>query len=529
MTEKNTLRFLKALPLIFGVLFVSHGYPETNDTGSYARNPVLWADVPDPSVIRVGDTYYMSSTTMHLSPGLPVMKSTDLVNWEIASYAHGNLVENARHNLERGQNAYGSGSWASSLRYHNGKFYLTTFSYSSNLTHVYITEDPDEGPWEEVNFSPAFHDMSLVFEDDRVYMAHGTNNIRLTELREDLTGPKPDGFDEVIIRDSSRVAGDNVGLPAEGAQIFKVGDTYYTFLITWPRGGMRTALVFRSDDLKGPYEGRVALRDRGIAQGSLVDTPDGDWYAIMHQDAGAVGRILHVIPVTWEDGWPVLGVDGVVPTTLEGLPPNPSIPAYVGSDDFDDSALSPIWQWNHNPVDDYWSLSDRPGFLRLTTDRVDEDFLQSRNMLTQRTFGPESAASTRVDVSGMKAGDVAGMTVLQRDYGYVAVKAEDDSKSIVMVGVDSGQVREHERVSLETESVHFKIECDFNDRRDRAYFYFSLDGESWTRIGEPLQMRYTLPHFMGYRFGLFTYATESSGGYVDFDYYRVVDSLTQRD
>lgn len=216
-----------------------------------ARNPVIWADVPDISIIRAGDTYYMSSTTMHMSPGVPIMKSADLVNWDLVSYAYDTLVDNEAMRLEDGQNAYGAGSWASSLRFHNGTYYVSTFSATSGKTHVYSTTDIEKGPWEESSFGPALHDHSLFFDDDgKVYMLHGGNNLRLTELEKDTTGIKAGGFDDVVIHDASLVAGPEIGLPAEGSQMFKVNGNYYVINIAWPPGGMRTAPTRSPDPMK---------------------------------------------------------------------------------------------------------------------------------------------------------------------------------------------------------------------------------------------------------------------------------------
>jgi beta-xylosidase len=153
-----------------------------------ARNPIIWADVPDMAMIRVGDTYYMSSTTMHMSPGLPIMKSKDLVNWELIGYAYDTLADNDALTLSNGKTAYGQGSWASSLRYHNGTFYASTFSASTGKTHIYTTKDIEKGPWTEISFRPSMHDHSLFFDDDRrIYMLYGGGNLRLTELTADLS------------------------------------------------------------------------------------------------------------------------------------------------------------------------------------------------------------------------------------------------------------------------------------------------------------------------------------------------------
>ncbi|HOK96518.1 MAG TPA: glycoside hydrolase 43 family protein [Anaerohalosphaeraceae bacterium] len=494
-----------------------------------AQNPIIWADVPDVAVMRVGDTYYMSSTTMHMSPGLPIMKSNDLVHWNLVGYAYDRLVENDAMNLENGRNCYGRGTWASSLRFHNGTYYASTFSSTSGRTHIYSTKDIEKGPWTETSFAPSLHDHSLFFDDDgRVYMIYGVGNLRLVELKPDLSGIKEGGFDEVVIPNASAVAGPAIGLPAEGSQMLKVNGKYYVMNITWPRGGMRTQIVHRADTITGPYEGRVVLQDKGVAQGCLIDTPDGKWYAVLFQDSGSVGRCPWLVPVRWEDGWPVLGIDGKAPQTIDIEDNRRGLGNIVASDEFDRQPGQPLplaWQWNHNPDNRLWSVGQRSGWLRLTTGRVDSDVLQARNTLTQRTFGPVCAASTKLDTEGMKDGDSAGLIALQRKYGFVGVKMDGPKKLIVMVSAQSDKPEEIESIPLEQQMVYLKIECDFRNRADKAYFYYSLDGSSWTRIGSVLQMAYTMPHFMGYRFGLFNMASKTPGGYADFDYYHIDDAI----
>ncbi|MBL9135501.1 MAG: glycoside hydrolase 43 family protein [Verrucomicrobiales bacterium] len=495
-----------------------------------ARNPILWADVPDIAVIRVGAVYYMSSTTMHLSPGLPIMKSKDLVNWELMGYAYDTLGDNDALTLRNGKNAYGAGSWASSLRHHDGTFYVTTFSSTTGRTHVYRTRDIERGEWRENSFAPSLHDHSLFFDDDgRVYMLYGGGNLRLAELNPDLSGLKPGGFHQVVITNASAVAGTNVGLPAEGSQLRKIHGKYYLFNICWPRGGMRTVLIHRADAITGPYEGRVALQDQGVAQGGLIDTPEGEWYAYLFRDFGAVGRVPYLVPVRWAEGWPVLGVEGKVPDTL-ALPPSKGlIPSLVVSDDFErhpGQRLLPLsWQWNHNPDPEHWSLAARPGYLRLTTGRVDGGFLEARNTLTQRTLGPECSGFVAMDIEGMKDGDVAGLALLQRRYGFVAVKARGTMRYLVSVHAPSGTPIESEPIPLKQNTVYLRADCDFRQRADRGRFYYSLDGQTWAAIGAELKMAYTLPHFMGYRFGLFNYATQAAGGHVDFDSFHVSDRI----
>jgi len=495
-----------------------------------ALNPIIFADVPDMSMVRVGETYYMSSTTMHMSPGVPVMKSKDLVNWQIVSYAY-DILDNADAlTLNNGKDAYGKGTWASSIRYHNDTYYISTFSQTTGKTYIFSTRDIEKGPWKASSFSPSLHDNSLYFDDDgHTYLIYGNIKLRLVELNADLSGPIA-GTDQVLIENTSEPSGSDSGL-GEGSQLFKVKGKYYLFNITWPRGGMRTVVVHRADKITGPWEGRIALQDKGVAQGGLIDTPDDKWFAYLFRDYGAVGRIPYLVPVKWEDGWPVIGTGGKIPDTLDLPASKGLIPGIIAPDEFNrrkgDRSLPLVWQWNHNPDNNLWSVTKRKGYLRLTTGRIDTIFVSARNTLTQRTFGPECSGSTSIDISNMKDGDFAGLALLQRKYGLVGVKFNNGAKSIVMVNAQTGKPVEVQSVPLTQRTVHLKAECDFNDRTDIGYFYYSLDGKSWISIGSQLKMEYSMPHFMGYRFGLFNYSTKMTGGSVDFDWFHISGQITK--
>lgn len=492
------------------------------------RNPVVFADVPDMSIIRVGNSYYMSSTTMHMSPGLPIMKSDDLVNWRIVSYAYDVLADVDELALNQGKQAYGKGTWASSLRHHNGTFYVSTFAQTTGKTYIYTTKDIEKGPWKVRSFQPSLHDHSLFFDDDgKIYMLYGAGKIKLVELKSDLSGINTAVPEKVIIENASLPSGNNGGLPAEGSQLFKINKKYYLFNISWPRGGMRTVIVHRSDHISGPYEGRIGLQDLGVAQGGLIDQPNGEWFAYLFRDYGAAGRIPYLLPVKWEDGWPVLGIGGKVPEILD-LPVNKGlIPGIVASDEFDRKAGDPdlplVWQWNHNPEASLWSVKKRKGYLRLSTGRIDSNFLLARNTLTQRTIGPFSSGTTLVDVAHMKDGDFAGLGLLQQNYGLVGVIVEGSDKYVAMIDAGTGKPIEKQRIAINQNKIRFRVACDFFNKRDVANFSYSLDGKTWKAIGNPLKMAYTIPHFMGYRFALFNYAKKQVGGYADFDYFHISD------
>ncbi|HTG65972.1 MAG TPA: glycoside hydrolase 43 family protein [Flavobacterium sp.] len=491
-----------------------------------AKNPLIYADVPDLSMIRVGDTYYMSSTTMHVNPGVPIMKSTDLVNWKLVNYAYETLEDdNDRLNLDNGKNDYGRGSWASSLRFHEGTYYVSTFSGTTGKTYIYSTKNIEKGPWKKIVLNNSYHDHSILFDDDgKVYMVWGAGKIQIIELNKDLSGVKEE-TKRVLIENASAPAGNNIMLQSEGSQLFKINGKYYLFNINWPRGGMRTVVIHRADNINGTWEGKMGLQDQGVAQGGLIDTPDGRWFSYLFKDAGGVGRIPYLVPVKWENDWPILGVNGKVPEYLDLPPSKGLIPGIVNSDEFtrkkSDKDLPLVWQWNHNPDNSLWSVRERKGYLRLKTARIDSSFVQAKNTLTQRTFGPESSAATMLEISKMKEGDIAGLSLLQKEYGLIAVKIENGSKKIVMIDAVKGLPKEIATVALNQDKVYFKAECDFKDRADKGKFYYSLDGKEWIPIGNAIKLPYTLPHFMGYRFGLFNYATKNTGGYVDFDWFRI--------
>lgn len=516
---------MKHYSLTFFIVFANLFAISVSAQDESAHNPIIFADVPDMSIVRVGGSYYMSSTTMHMCPGVPIMKSDDLVNWKVVSYAYETLGDNDALNLNNGKNAYGSGSWASCIRYHDETFYVSTFSSTTGKTYIWSAKDPEKGPWKEISFSPSLHDHTLYFDDDgRVYMIYGNKRLTLVELNSDLSGIKPGGINQVIIENCSLPSGSNSGL-GEGSQLFRYNGKLYLFNITWPRGGMRTVVVHRADRITGPWEGKMVFQDKGVAQGGMVDTPDGRWFAYLFRDYGSVGRIPYIVPMRWEDGWPVIGIEGKVPDVLNLPESRGLIPGIIASDEFKRKKGEPdlplVWQWNHNPVNELWSLTAREGWLRLTTGRVDTLFVQARNTLTQRTFGPECSGSVSVDVSGMKEGDFAGLVVLQRKFGQVGVKFENGSKRIVMVSAQSGKPVEIQSVPLSQKKVYFKAVCNFRDLADVADFFYSLDGRNWISIGSQLKMEYSMPHFMGYRYGLFNYAGITPGGYVDFDWFRI--------
>ena len=914
---KRAVGVALALTMTLSAIPLSPRAVATSDSGNETfTNPVMYADVPDVDVIRVDDAYYMVSTTMHLSPGCPVMKSTDLVNWETVSYTYDILDDGDKFALRNGESDYGSGSWAASIRHYNGKYYVSFASLSTGKTYIFSTTDVENGTWHRSEFSGYLHDVSLLTtQDDGMYVVYGSGTARCRPVYEDENGDITLG-DEVTLIEYTGL--DNDGNPvngpvsyiSEGIHAYEIGDYYYLFMIQWPTGGRRQEVCWRASSLDGPWESRKVfdsglefdgqMDNAGVAQGGIVQAADGSWYAMLFQDHSSVGRIPVLVPVTWEDGWPVFGDEnGQAPvemdlpgtytgekdivvsdefyngqphsfaadnssvstaadtapqnaaaveaqptadqeaermelivnggfedgtenwatqqtatltpvdedgntvllvsdrtntasgpkqlltgkvhagqtiyvsarvrydegpdtrlfhismqnnadgnlwdgidnagsatakrgewTTITGsytIPndadlsyssifvetnwtpeqdpdtdlidfyvddvsvtveveepdygiivnggfengsepwavqeastleivteeafsgsysakisdrtntasgpkqvltgqliqgqkvqvsaqvkyndgpasktfnfciqcgdwrgidvvgsvtaqkgqwatitgtytiPNDADMSYVGcfietawtaapdptndlfdfyvddvsvvvlpdekepvepgENDDNGSYLDLAWQWNHNPNNNDWSLTQRNGFLRLTTGTKAKNILEARNTLTQRTYGPTCSGNVALEIAGMKNGDVAGLAAFQQRYGYVGVKMENGTKYLVMTKTESDSDpngTEVERVALDNgvNRVYLRVDFDYTQRKDQATFFYSLDGAAWTQIGNTLQMAYTMPHFMGYRFGLFNYATQTTGGYVDFDYFHVSD------
>ncbi len=479
-------------------------------------NPVIYADVPDIDVIRIGSDYYMVSTTMHLMPGVPIMHSKDLVNWKIISYVVPEIKDSPLYDLEGG-NVYGQGQWATALRHHNGKFYVFFATNRPQKTYIYSAVDP-AGKWEKVmDLNELYHDTSLFFDDDgKIYIAGGSGTVRVRELKSDLSGVKKDGLNVEVIKGSER----NLKGLLEGTHLCKYNGKYYMFLIWWPAGGIRTQLAFRSDKIEGPYEQQVILsndmdrQNAGVAQGCIIDTPEGNWYGYLFQDRGAVGRVPVLMPCRWENGWPMLGdKDGKVPLVMNmpvtGQKPTP----LVISDDFKSSTLALNWQWNHNPDNSLWSLTERKGYMRLKTGKVVQSIFEARNMLSQRTEGPACSGIVTMDVSHMQDGDRAGLSAYCSEPGIISIQMEGNKKYIVMTDRNT----EKERTELTQNTIYLRLDCDFRNGTDKANFYYSLNKKDWVKLGTEFQMVYNLKHFMGNRFGIFNYATKAPGGYVDID------------
>lgn len=514
---------------------------------THIHNPVIWADVPDIDVIRVDKTFYMVSTSMHSMPGCPIMRSYDLKHWEIVSYVFDRLSEKEGNNLENGKNIYGKGSWAASLRYAKGYFYCLFNSNDDGHAYIFRTKDIESSNWERFPLKCSLHDPGILIDGDKSYVVYSNGDIRIVEMTDDMLDVKPE-TDRAFF--SAQKEG--IGLRAEGCHAYRIGDFYYGIFIEWPAEGnrRRRVVVYRWKSFDGPFESKVVLDDdmgyhnAGVAQGAITDLPDGKgWVAMLFQDHGAVGRIPCLMPLTFEDGWPMPGINGKVPEdfeidledALESIKDPEKREAasdnYIlsGSDELnhDLNILSKKWQWNHNPDNELWSFKKRKGCLRLENGHLANTVVQARNTLTQRTYGPKCSAEVHMELQGMKDGDRAGLVALQGQFAMIGIRCFTDdegknAKKIVMC-VNGGdyeeKVQDETILEADKNDIFVKAEFNFIDNADVVVFSWSPDGKEWNRLGDEFRMRYSLDHFMGNRIGLYSYCTKETGGYVDFDHF----------
>ncbi|MDE7299558.1 MAG: glycoside hydrolase 43 family protein [Lachnospiraceae bacterium] len=536
-----------------------------------AYNPILKLDYPDLDVIRVEDTYYMISTTMYFMPGGAILRSYDLVHWEIAAYLYDILEDTPAARLADGRNIYGQGMWAASLRFHEGTFYACFVANDTGKTYLYRSERI-EGPWRKSCIKGFYHDCSLLFDDGHVYIAYGNTDIWLTELDEELTGPKPGGLHRLLVSDNRS----RVGLGYEGSHLYKINGKYYLFLIHWPNHGTRrrTEACFVSDSLTDTFIGRDIMDDdmgyfnAGVAQGGVVDTPDGHWYAMLFQDYGALGRIPVLVPVDFDDSFPVLGNGGKVPRKLKLTSTRPGYtysPLY-GGDDFvyrpgpdGKVRLKAFWQWNHIPNDALWSVTvkkddaeneaeaDRGhGYYTITSGQLASNVTQAVNTLTQRLAGPRSLVTVTLDGSGLNDGDFAGLVALQGCYALVGLTRENGQYYVVMLERNPEEeplprgtkpdynAVETARAAVSSPVVALRLDACFENQRDEVcFFYAEADGTAdkavsamdaaapvFQPIGDAHRLYFRLDHFTGCRAGLFLYSTAVTGGKASFSDFR---------
>ena len=494
-----------------------------NEDSMKVVNPIIKADMPDVDLLRVKDTYYMVSTTMFYVPGAPILKSKDLCNWEIVSYIFDILEDNEIYRLENGKNAYGKGQWATSLTFHNGRYYASFASNDGNKTYIFSTDDIEKSNWERVaEIDGIYHDMSFLFWEGKPYLVYGNGDIYIVELKEDLSGIREDGLNRVLFKTPE----EGIMLRCEGCRALVRNGYIYLMFIEWPQNYRRREVCYRSRSLEGPYESRVIMDDdcgfegHGVAQGTMIDSEAGEWYAMLFQDRGASGRIPFLMPAHWENDWPVFGTsDGKIPESFDIPFSAYDAKPVVISDSFnhEENKLALQWQWNHNPDVSGWSFTERPGYLRLTTRQIASGLMDARNTLTQRTIEPGCVCEVMMDAAGMRDGDYAGICAFQGRYGQIGVTVKDGVKSLFMTYKKKDGSFEKTTIPMEKDTVCLRIIFDYRNRKDKASFFFKYDeSDDWRQLGDTLDMEFTLDVFVGYRVGIFCYSEKNIGGYADF-------------
>lgn len=497
-----------------------------NGDGTYT-NPVIHAEFPDPDVIRVGNIYYMVTTTMHIFPGATLLKSYDLVNWEFCSNPLEMIEASDCYNMdpncdrEEGKFRYARGQWATSIRYKDGKFYLL-FTTLDEGGYLLTATDP-EGSWEMKKLSQGYYDPGLFFDDDgTVYIVHGINNINMTQLNDNFEPVKTQQVYQWAIKE---------GL--EGCHLYKINEYYYIYATYGGFPAYQTAL--RSNSIWGPYEEKLLLDDDNIHQGALIETQTGEWWTIMFYDKMPYGRMPNLQPITWVDGWPEIGVkeNGVSKAVKTYTKPNVGavypITSLATNDNFRDYKLGLQWGWNHNPDHSKFSLLERPGFLRLRTANIVDEIDEARNTLTQRFFGYQSDnipsyATIKMHISNMEEGDIAGLTAFTKPDTYIGVKVENGVKRLFVKTDDN--ITSGETVSDTV--VYLRIITQFKyNSTNKGRFYYSFDNINYTPLASEFELKYTYDFFVAPRYGIFNFATRSLGGYVDIDWFTTEEVFTE--
>ncbi|WP_144126508.1 family 43 glycosylhydrolase [Catellatospora sichuanensis] len=488
-------------------------------SGGNYTNPVLWQDFADIDIIRVGDAYYYSASTMHYSPGAPILRSYDLVNWEFAGHSVPVLDHSSAYNLSGGR-AYVKGIWASTLNYRpsNSTFYWMG-CMEFNKTYVYTASAVD-GTWtKRSTINNCYYDAGLLVDDnDTMYVAYGNSNISVAQLSAD--GLSQVRTQQVFTTPSS------VGT-LEGARFYKRNGSYYIFL-TRPANGQ---YILKSSSPFGPYTMQQLLLNLpgpisggGVPhQGGLVQTQNGAWYYMAFVDAYPGGRVPVLAPVTWTaDGWPQIQL---VNNAWGASYPKPNLPTravkpMIGTDTFSGTALGPQWEWNHNPDTSRYSVNNG---LRLQTATVTNDLYNARNTLTHRIQGPTSTATIQLDYSTMRDGDRAGLAMLRDSSAWIGVKRDNGATRVVMTNgltMDgswntTGTGTENASAAISGGRIWLRANADIRPGSGRqARFSYSTDGTNFTSLGSAFTLNNAWQFFMGYRFGIFNYATQALGGSV---------------
>ncbi|MFE6076592.1 glycoside hydrolase 43 family protein [Paenibacillus sp. NPDC057886] len=498
------------------------GYWGDQENGTYI-NPVLPGDYSDPDVIRVGDDYYCISSTLHCSPGMAVLHSNDLVNWNMSGHVVDDLTQiGSEYQYDR-MNRYGRGIWAGAIRFHQNKFWVYFFTPDEGL-FMSTAADPG-GPWEPLHHVweiAGWDDCCPFWDDDGQGYLVATNfadnyKIHLFKLSDD---------GKSLLHDSAVVVHQYKG--SEASKLYKINGYYYLFHSEIHREDgqdVRVVMMLRSKQLYGPYEEKELIHTHGMEidrepnQGGLVQTRCSEWYFISHQGTGGhyEGRTLHLLPVSWVDGWPIIGEDtdgdGIGEMVWGGRKPVNGYPAAVltMNDDFESAVLKPQWEWNHQPKAGKWSLTERSGYLRLYACLPFEknDFFKVCNTISQRAFRTDhNTVTAKIDLNAMVDDQEAGLCHFAQTYCTIGIHQQQGNR--VLKHNNSGAIVCGPPIF--SSLIWLRSVWTLHGE---SQFEYSLDGEHFISFGEVYQLGWG--NYRGDRIGLYSYNHEREEGYVDVD------------
>ncbi|MDE6653106.1 MAG: glycoside hydrolase 43 family protein [Muribaculaceae bacterium] len=473
--------------------------------GRYA-NPVLNADYSDPDVIRVGDKYYMVCSDFHFI-GMPVLESTDMVNWKIISQVYDSFDYPGWDEMKR----YAGGSWAPAIRHHDGFYYIYFCTPDEGLFMTTAT-DP-HGPWSKLHLLKEvkkWEDPCPFWDEDgNAYLVrsqYGAGPIILHRMSADGKELLDEG---TVIYE---------GPVAEGPKMHKMDGIYY---ISLPEGGVRGGwqTMLRSDSIYGPYDRKVVLETgstsiNGPHQGAIVDTPDGEWWFYHFQEVPPLGRVVHLQPMTWKDSWPLIGIDydgnGVGEPVAQWRKPIPGHePSYPqSSDSFDGATLGLQWQANHRFIHENIYFDRKKGWLSLTASKGDS-LRNAPNTLVQKMMGEHGRVTVKLDFSDMKNGQKAGLACLAKKHKGLGVMIDDNHPMLYIE--DCG--KDTEIVQLDGNEVHLRVDLDAEENAHK--FSYSTDGICYREVGIPFEMIWG--SWKGPRIGIYSYSPVDDAGIAYFD------------
>ena len=541
-------------------LMTAHAQSWTADNGNGTfTNPLFYDEFSDPDILRVGDDYYLAGTTMHTVPGLVILHSKDLVSWENISYCFDRFdFDDDAFSLKNHKEIYGQGVWAPAIRYANGQFYVFTNINGKGL-QCYTSKDI-HGPWKHHNMQGRIYDLSVLFDDDgKIYAIHGYGEVKCTELKPDMSGPI-DETERTIIPEGNAVG--------EGHHMYKIGGMYYLISTDYRPNG-RT-LCSRSKSIWGPYETITITADEtfgyhaapltqvpqgeqyrighdgtkfgipevdkdatactNIHQGGIVEDQSGQWWALLMMDFHSIGRTVTLAPITWKDGWPMLGLEGnlgraprtwLKPNINAGVQPHAP---YERSENFNGKTLGRVWQWNHNPDDNLWGLKN--GRLRLQSMPA-EQLMWARNTLTQRVIGPKSIVTVELFTKRMKDGDVAGLGNINVPCSWIGIVKDGKTLTLRCFEQATNDTIEVKSGEMKSEKLWLRMVGDYD--KDCAHYEYSFDGLQYQQLGRKMPLSYQLISFQGSRHALFAFNFKGkNGGYAEFDNFTVEEPQADR-